>query len=423
MALKRGWMRLLTAMVAGGFLGCATTSARLDSVEVRYQFEPEPRAVLEPLGVERARYPKLATSSTRGASGSVQMLAVVDEGDQSHLRLFVSDDSGDTFEFDGDVSPAEADVKASTESSPTYVVGHGAAAVWEQAGALVFARAVGWDSPRHFFEPLKLPVKERPSMNSFATLARAPDGALYVVWLDGREGPVGVYLRKSVDGGETFGPNVQVEPSVCPCCRPTVAFGANGAVHVAWRHVFEGNIRDIVVATSLDGGQVFEDPVRVAEDGWMIEGCPDVGPAMAQQGDRLYIAWYTKDRGDMLRVRLSWSDDSGASFAPAVDASGDVADPTRPHLSASPDGHTALVFQGREPATDGGAWNPVVPFLVDISESGKVSPPTLVPGTVGNVSGVVVEAGQGGRAFLAWTERRDGRDQAMFTRARRFETR
>jgi hypothetical protein len=246
----------------------------------------------------------------------------------------------------------------------------------------------------------------------------APNGHLYVVWLDGRSGDVGVYMRKSTDGGTTFGPDVQVAPSVCPCCRPTLAFGENGAVHVAWRHVFEGNVRDIVIATSLDGGQTFGEPVRVAEDGWVIHGCPDVGPVMAQQGSRLNVAWYTKDSTDQLRVRLAWSNDGAKSFSRALDASADIVDPTRPYISASPDGHTVLVFQGRQPSQDG-SWSKVTPFLVDISETGAVSKPMRVPGSKENVSAVVAEAGQGGRVFLAWTEKSNGADQVMFTRARR----
>jgi hypothetical protein len=67
-------------------------------------------------------------------------------------------------------------------------------------------------------------------------------------------------LAKSQDGGQSFGKNLQVAANVCPCCRPRVETGNHGEVFVTWRHVFEGNIRDMVVATSRDGGQTFARP-------------------------------------------------------------------------------------------------------------------------------------------------------------------
>ncbi len=46
-------------------------------------------------------------------------------------------------------------------------------------------------------------------------------------------------------------------------------------------HVYPGNLRDMAFALSRDGGRTFAPPVRVSEDKWMLEGCPDDGPAMA----------------------------------------------------------------------------------------------------------------------------------------------
>jgi hypothetical protein len=42
-----------------------------------------------------------------------------------------------------------------------------------------------------------------------------------------------------------------------------------------------GEIRDMVVATSHDGGLTFDEPVRVSDDGCKINGLPDSGPSVA----------------------------------------------------------------------------------------------------------------------------------------------
>ena len=62
----------------------------------------------------------------------------------------------------------------------------------------------------------------------------------------------------------------------------------------AWRHVYPGNIRDIAFTASRDGGRTFAAPLRVSEDKWVLEGCPDDGPAMAvDANNRIHIVWPT----------------------------------------------------------------------------------------------------------------------------------
>jgi hypothetical protein len=112
-------------------------------------------------------------------------------------------------------------------------------------------------------------------------VAMAQKSKLYVGSLDG-----GV-MPHAVVGG------------VCYCCKTAIAAGADGALYVAWRHVYPGNRRDIAFAVSPDRGRSFSDPVRVSEDKWMLEGCPDDGPSMAVDGQaRVHIVWPTLVNAD-----------------------------------------------------------------------------------------------------------------------------
>jgi hypothetical protein len=107
---------------------------------------------------------------------------------------------------------------------------------------------------------------------------------------------------------------------VCYCCKTAVAVGPNDAVYAAWRHVYPGNIRDIAFAASVDGGRTFSVPTRVSEDGWVLDGCPENGPAIAVGArGRIHIIWPTllparqKD-GDPRMALFYASTDDGRRF-------------------------------------------------------------------------------------------------------------
>ena len=106
--------------------------------------------------------------------------------------------------------------------------------------------------------------------------SRAELSKLYFGFVDSPEAP------RALTGG------------VCYCCKTALAAGADGSLYAAWRHVYPGNIRDIAFTLSRDGGRTFATPIRVSEDKWVLDGCPENGPAMAvgPQG-RIHLVWPT----------------------------------------------------------------------------------------------------------------------------------
>ena len=103
----------------------------------------------------------------------------------------------------------------------------------------------------------------------------AQKSKLFFASLDGAAAP------RAVTGG------------VCYCCK-TALVSTSEAVFAAWRHVYPGNLRDMAFTMSRDGGRTFAAPVRVSEDKWALEGCPDDGPAMAVDAqNRIHIVWPT----------------------------------------------------------------------------------------------------------------------------------
>jgi hypothetical protein len=89
-----------------------------------------------------------------------------------------------------------------------------------------------------------------------------------------------------------------ISGGVCYCCKTAMTVDTDGRVYAAWRHVFAGNIRDIAFTTSGDGGRTFAPPVRVSEDRWVLEGCPENGPTLAVDAKRrVHVIWPTLVRG------------------------------------------------------------------------------------------------------------------------------
>ena len=382
------------------------------------QFEPAARSMLAITGISPIRHPKLGVDPV--SSNGVYMLAVLGEGDSSRLALLNSTDGGDSFGKPVWVSEPGG-VNSHGENSPALIVTPDVMyAAWNQGGDIRLARSLSWGGS--FEKPVRISDKPAKAFSGYVSIGVAPNGDVYAVWLDTRESTptqdvYAIFLARSTDKGATFGKNIKVADHVCECCRPNVSFGPNGEVLVFFRNIYPGSIRDMTVAVTRDGGNTFTAPVRVAEDNWKLEGCPDSGIALARSDNRIYAAWLTEASPSLDGVRLTWSDDAGKSWAPAVLASQTVLDANYPALSASDDGRVELIFQGRNPQKQAG-WSTTSAFLVEIDKDGRLTLPAEVPGTATAVVRPTVAAGANGRVFTAWTATTDGKHTVVLSRAR-----
>jgi hypothetical protein len=90
---------------------------------------------------------------------------------------------------------------------------------------------------------------------------------------------------------------LSIARSVCYCCKTALAVSGD-AVYAAWRHVYPSGERDIAFTMSTNGGRTFAAPVRVSDDRWKLDGCPDNGPAMAIDASRrAHVVWPTTAEG------------------------------------------------------------------------------------------------------------------------------
>jgi hypothetical protein len=88
------------------------------------------------------------------------------------------------------------------------------------------------------------------------------------------------------------------------------------------------------------GGRTFATPVRVNEDGWAIDGCPDDGPSIAvDAGGVLHIVWPTLVPGTASGkgILCSYSSDGGRTFASRVRLDDGPAAAAHPQLAVGGD--------------------------------------------------------------------------------------
>lgn len=195
----------------------------------------------------------------------------------------------------------------------------------------------------------------------------------------------------SRDGGESFATRSVVDAGACPCCRTHLTVGPEGALYVAWRKVFEGDVRDVVVARSEDLGRSWSDPMRVHADDWVFPGCPHAGPGLVAGPDgTLHATWYTGKEGAS-GLFYAASSDEGRSFSPPVRlvARGFVP-PSQARLAARSDGSAVVAWEDRDEAGE-----PIV-SVASVSD-GAVGPARSWPGSLPALAG-------GETVWMAWLD-------------------
>jgi hypothetical protein len=372
------------------------------------RFEAKPRAVANGI------FPQVGVRVT----GDLSLLSV-EGGDLWYLS---SPDGGDSFPARVRVNPTPHEVMAHGENIPIlslrsmrelYTLWQGRSG--EQGGSVLrLARSVDWGAT--FSKPV--PVDTGSTSQGFYTMSVSPKGDVYAAWLDGRDrGGDGsaIYIARSSDHGASFEKSVRVSSSVCPCCRPSIAFGNGEMMYVAWRGVSHAEIRDIRVASSSDAGATWSSPTGIAEDNWRLNACPHSGASLATLGKRLFVAWHTV-RESTAQLYLAWSDDGGKTFSPRTNLRGPVLDANHASLVAH-NGRIGVVFQGRDPNENQG-WGKQNAYYREIDAQGRLSSLVNAGHLEGSANYPELLYEDPDHVFVAWHENTEGLSRVVMIRGR-----
>jgi hypothetical protein len=294
------------------------------------------------LGAEQP--PRIAVVPHAGRDPEVVVVWTTKSTEGSRLLMSRSRDGGASFTRGATIPGSEAAGNRGWESIAVDRDGH-VVAVWLDHRETASATA-----PMHH-EGHDHAAAGAPKTDG---AARAQSSKLYVAALDGATG------SQAVTGG------------VCYCCKTAVTAGPDGVIYAAWRHVYPGNLRDIAFTASRDGGRTFATPARISSDGWILDGCPENGPALAVGADNVVhalwptlVAGATADSEPMLAL-FHATVRNGGKFSPRERIVSEGT-PRHPQLAATPAG----VVAAWDEQTAGGSRRVV---LAHIGGSGSAPP-------------------------------------------------
>jgi hypothetical protein len=162
--------------------------------------------------------------------------------------------------------------------------------------------------------------------HGFVSMVPLEEGGAVLIWLDGRQMTAGAAEHGHVDAGDmslrattigaegALGPDVLLDGRTCECCQTSLAMTGSGLV-AAYRDRSESEVRNIAVVRKI--GDVWTEPVHVADDDWTYAGCPVNGPQLAASADTVAVAWFTAPEEEP-QVKAAFSFDGGATFGPPV---------------------------------------------------------------------------------------------------------
>ncbi|MFT5685634.1 MAG: hypothetical protein ACI8RZ_006588, partial [Myxococcota bacterium] len=264
--------------------------------------------VAEPIGPSRLSLPAGADASTpvffSAASGELLMSW------QEPGRVLFSRRSGGQWSAPSVIAEGEA-LMSNWADFPSVVAGDdGLIAHWlQQQGDSPYAYGVQLarsTDDGQTWTPLGTPHDDSPTEHGFASLLPVGDH-VRLFWLDGRgmmeEGPMTLRTATITDG--VIGEQEILDERVCDCCGTSAAL-IDGLPAILYRDRSLDEQRDIGLVQLGDGA--WEAPVVVADDGWIIPGCPVNGPALAAASTQPVAAWFTAARQSP-QVRVSFARD------------------------------------------------------------------------------------------------------------------
>jgi hypothetical protein len=426
LALAAGIVLPLSPRAQGG--GAAPSAARRTGRESANAAETAPAETT--LGVAGLSN---ATPSLAALGRTVVAVWTAGKGGIVNVYVATSGDSGVTFSEPRRVNDREGDVSANSEQPPRVVIsGSGAAraltVIWSKRSDAtqktrqdVIQMARSTDGGRTFAPAKTIHDPKLSGARGWQSLTAGADGLVHAVWLDGRDAerkmseamdharmtnapvakgqpPQDVYHGTLAPDGRII--ESRIATGVCFCCKTAVAVDGRGAVYAAWRHIFPGSMRDMAFAKSTDGGLHFGPLVRVSEDNWELNGCPEDGPAMAVEASGvIHIVWATLvSDGEPQKALFYATSRDGKTFSPRarVPTAG-MTNPSHPQLTLTPDGGPVIVWD----EVMGGARRVV---LSRVSRGGAPGRPEVLSGSEPASYPVTIPS-NAGELLVAWTSR------------------
>jgi len=125
--------------------------------------------------------------------------------------------------------------------------------------------AVSTDDGKTFSKPVQVNDVPKKAPESLHWLAAAPNGDVFVAWLDLRNRDKGQDLAwtKITEQGKKIGKNQLIPGPLCECCAPGLTVDAKGNPTLIYREGGKNANRALMMALSTNGGASFAKVARI----------------------------------------------------------------------------------------------------------------------------------------------------------------
>ncbi|MDB4690987.1 hypothetical protein OAH23_11265 [Verrucomicrobia bacterium] len=222
------------------------------------------------------------------------------EGEKS--RFFFTEWNGSSFEIQNLIAASEkmfsnwADIPSIVEAANGDLYAHWLERISSKQYAYGIRITISSDRGKTWSPMGWLHDDESETEHGFVSLI--PDGAnVRAFWLDGRKmtKPSGkMALHTAILEGNEIKEERTLDQNVCTCC-PTSAIQLTDGPMVVYRDRSAEEIRDFSFVTDLEQG--WSAPEKIAEDNWLMPGCPVNGASIASSGDLVAISRFTVIQG------------------------------------------------------------------------------------------------------------------------------
>lgn len=158
------------------------------------------------------------------------------------------------------------------------------------------------DAGKTFSSPVLVSDQAATDMHYMDKMLLDRAGNVHFFWHDRRDeakndalgsGVISLYHAQTNSKGKGGFNNELVTHSVCGCCRTAISLSDQGQPVLLLRMTFPDGARDHVLLSKKNAVQ-WESARLVSDDRWVIDACPEHGPALAidNQG-RSHLTWFS----------------------------------------------------------------------------------------------------------------------------------
>src|SRR5262249_1364620 len=131
------------------------------------------------------------------------------------------------------------------------------------------------------------PGAKQTSINFARNVVAGPGGQVQVIWFDDRSGVAQVYTKRSLDGGITWGPHIPLSKAGGRSEQPALARSGR-RVYAAW-HASLPDGPEIILRRSADGGATWGPGEPLGAGAF---------PSLAASGPRVRVVWSDRREGE-----------------------------------------------------------------------------------------------------------------------------